>query len=75
MNVMTDASRSTPKRVLRRASELGVHADCVASDYEGACDSCIDIFNKVFHEFYGHATDASEALKWIIEDILRDQNG
>lgn len=73
MAVMTDVSRTTPRRVLRRAAELGIHADCVASDYQGACDDCIDVFNQSFHEFYGHATDAAEALSMIIDDLIADR--
>ena len=73
MSVMTDASKMTPRRVLRRASELGVHADCVASDHDGACARCIAISNEVFHEFYGHASDAAEAVLWIVEDIISDR--
>lgn len=68
-----NASRSTPRKVLAKASELGVHPDCVAADYSGACDECIEIFNQVFHEFYGHASDAGEALELIVKDILKDR--
>ena len=66
-------SETTPRRVLRRATELGVHADCVAADFDGACQSCIDIFSDVFREMYGHAQDASEALMFIIQDIQEDR--
>lgn len=72
MLVMTDTSKTTPKRVLRRAAELGVHPDCVAADYQGACSVCIDIFNEVFHELYGDSADAAEALMRIVDDLLND---
>jgi len=73
MNVMTDASRTTPRKVLRRAAELGVHADCVAADHQGACDTCIDLINQAFHEHYGHANNAAEALSMIIDDLIKDR--
>jgi len=72
MMIMSDTSRTTPKRVLRRAAELGVHPDCVAADYDGACSGCIEIFNNVFHEFYGDSEDAAEALLRIVDDLLDD---
>ena len=72
MLFMTDASRTTPKRVLRRAAELGVHPDCVAADYHGSCSECIETFNEVFHEFYGDSEDAAEALMRIVDDLLND---
>jgi len=74
VDVMTDVSKTTPRRVLRRATELGVHADCVAADADGACEHCVNIFNQVFHEFYGHAKDAGEALQLIIDDVLEDRH-
>lgn len=72
MYVMTDYP-ATPRKVLKRAYELGAHADCVAADVDGACDACIDIFNKVFHDTYGHAEDLAEALFLMLEDIRRDR--
>jgi len=72
MMIMSDTSRTTPKRVLRRAAELGVHPDCVAADHDGACSDCIEIFNEVFHELYGDSADAAEALLRIVDDLLDD---
>jgi hypothetical protein len=70
---MTDASYTTPRKVLRRATELGVHADCVASDFEGSCDHCIAAFHEAFHEFYGHLS-AEDAMQAIVRDLLRDRS-
>jgi hypothetical protein len=73
VDVMTDVSKTTPRRVLQRAFELGVHADCVAADIDGACEACVLVFNQAFHELYGHAKDAGEALQLIIDDVLEDR--
>jgi hypothetical protein len=70
---MTDVSRTTPRRVLRRAAELGTHADCVASGIDGACDSCVEFIHESFKEFYGHVDTAEEALILIVKDILEDR--
>lgn len=73
MSLMTDAGKMTPRRVLRRAAELGVHADCIAADFDGSCQSCVELVHNVFNEFYGHAKSADEALQLIIDDILTDR--
>lgn len=67
------SSRFTPKRVLRRAAELGVHADCVAADADGACDYCVEIMHGIFSEFYGHAESAAEYLSMIMHDLRDEQ--
>jgi hypothetical protein len=73
MELMTDTSKTTPRRVLRRAAELGAHADCIAADLEGACEICVDIMHSVFSEYYGHAESPGDAIYMIIEDIMNDR--
>jgi hypothetical protein len=72
MEVMTNVSLTTPRRVLTLAAELGAHADCVAADIDGACHTCVDILNVAMHKFYGHL-EIDESLLQIIRDLREDR--
>lgn len=74
---MTLAQNDThymPLKVLNQARSLGVHESCIERDLEGACEDCSIIFHIVLDTFYGHASNANDALMMILSDIMKDKD-
>lgn len=59
-----------PRKVLRKAHQLGVHNDCLVSG--NLCSECRSNVMLAFDFFYGDARDESELMAAIIEDFKRD---
>ena len=59
-----------PRKVLRKAHQLGVHNDCLVSG--NLCESCHDNVMLAFDFFYGDAKDESELIAAIISDFKAD---
>ena len=62
-----------PRKVLRRAHELGVHADCIASG--DPCEACQPKIAAAFDFFYGSEDTLGDALGEILKDIRDDLMG
>lgn len=58
-----------PRKVLRKAQELGVHNDCVVSG--NPCDACEVIILRAFDFFYG-GESLGEQLGHIMRDTYDD---
>ena len=59
-----------PRKVLRRAHELGVHTDCIASGKP--CAQCEPKINAAFDHFYGSEPTLGDALGEIMKDFRED---
>lgn len=44
---------STPRKVLRRAYDMGAHGDCIAAGASKACPSCTEVLMAAFDGVYG----------------------
>lgn len=61
-----------PRKVIARAYEVGVHADCMIAGYEGSCPACRSLIFSVLYEFYGDRKSSSEIATAITVDLLED---
>lgn len=61
-----------PKKVLRKAAQLGVHPDCIAGDPHDMCTQCDGLLMLAFDHFYGHAANAFEVLSMIKDDFVSE---
>ena len=59
-----------PKKVLRKAHQLGVHNDCIVSGKP--CAACSDSIGLAFDFFYAHCENEQELMTAIIEDFRSD---
>ncbi len=59
-----------PRKVLRKAHQLGVHNDCLVSG--NLCSECHDHVMLAFDFFYGDVRDEAALISAIIEDFRRD---
>lgn len=59
-----------PRKVLRKAQELGVHNDCLIS--ENLCSTCQDNVILAFDFFYADAKDTAELISRILDDFRND---
>ena len=59
-----------PRKVLKKAQQLGVHNDCLVS--ENLCPACRDNVMLAFDFFYADAKSESELLVRLIEDFKTD---
>lgn len=70
---MSDLLRNTPRRVLQEAYVRGVHSDCLAAEWDKACDACIHIIHDIYEEFYP-SKDVTELALNIYTDIKKDRD-
>lgn len=66
--------QGNPKKVLRKAAQLGVHPDCIAADIDGACGSCVLLIHTVYDFYYGHLATAAEFLDAVLDDLQKDRD-
>jgi len=59
-----------PRKVLRKAHQLGVHNDCLIS--QQPCKACHDNITLAFDFYYGDSKNEAELLERMIEDMRRD---
>lgn len=62
-----------PKKVLRKAAELGVHADCIAADIEGSCGVCAILLHSIYDFFYGHLESSADFIAAVLDDLRADR--
>lgn len=62
-----------PRKVLRRAAKMGVHADCIASS--DFCKQCEETFEKVLTSTYKSARTEEHLADLIVLDLVQDRNG
>ncbi len=58
-----------PRKVLRKAHELGVHADCMVAGTGGACDPCFKAVLQAMDFFYSDV--AKDYVAEAVEADLR----
>lgn len=60
-----------PRKVWRKAQELGAHNDCLISGQP--CSTCQEIIIRAFDFFYGDSPSMGDALGDILKDTYDDQ--
>lgn len=66
--------QGNPKKVLQKAAQLGVHPDCVASDIDGACGTCVLLMHTIYDFFYGHLKSGADFLEAVLDDLQKDRD-
>lgn len=69
-NMATEMTPGLPKKVLLKAHEYGLHNDCVAADFKGACDVCREHMHLAMNFYYGDCDSPEEVVRRIIADML-----
>lgn len=59
-----------PRKVWRKAQELGAHNDCLVSG--SPCSACEEIIVQAFDFFYGDEPTLGDVLGDIIKDTYED---
>jgi len=59
-----------PRKVLKKAHQLGVHNDCIIS--QKPCTQCSDRITLAFDFYYAHCTTEHEMLTAIVADFRDD---
>lgn len=67
---MSPLTMGVPAKVLRTATAMGMHADCVAAGPDGLCDDCNDVMYDAMDEHYGHHASVTAAVAELLDDLL-----
>lgn len=62
-----------PKRVLRKALQLGIHNDCIVAGVTGACDICLANISLAFDFYYGSLGTTEDVMRAILVDLQADE--
>jgi hypothetical protein len=67
MRSVTVQPQGLPRKVLRKAAELGVHNDCMAAGIGRCCDDCFKITLRAMDYFY-----ADVPREWVEFTVMSD---
>ena len=73
---MREMSETTgiPRKVRILATQMGMHADCLAAGPEKCCAPCIEYMTRALDHYYGHFSTQQAMMITVLNDYLADED-
>lgn len=69
---MSPLTMGVPARVLRTATAMGMHADCVAAGPDGLCHFCLHVMYDAMDHHYARFGSVKDAAMAMLDDLLEE---